>query len=426
MRADRLAQAGDIAQAGLRRHRLQRHRGVLEERAGSLEAQPQEETTVDRSRGLGAAELRARPFDELSDAAWEREAAAGGARARPLRVVAKVPETDDAVTVLFEDPKHDRLTFAVGQHLTLELALGGERVRRSYSLAGTPGEPGLAITVKRVPSGVMSNHLHDGVRVGDVVRSFGPSGSFVAGEPPTGRPRRLLLVAGGSGIVPLAAIARDVLAREPDARVALIYGAASKPRAIYAGALDELARLHEDRFSLQRVLEAADGASSAVGRLDEAGLGPVLDALPAARFERVMLCGPDAMRAAARRSLEARGVDPGAIVEESFVSPRPARVSTEPQVATIVGDDGEAHAFPVPPGRTLLDAALDAGEAVPFSCTGGSCGACRVTLLDGQDAVALDEPNEVTPSDRAAGVVPACLARLNGPVRFAVGDGGRR
>jgi ring-1,2-phenylacetyl-CoA epoxidase subunit PaaE len=124
------------------------------------------------------------------------------------------------------------------------------------------------------------------------------------------------------------------------------------------------------------------------------------------------------MRASARVALERRGLAPGRIVEESFVSPRGVRVSEFDQSATWVTADGAAHAFAVPPDKTLLEAALDAGLDIPFSCMAGGCGACQVRLLEGEAHARIDAPHRRTPEQIAAAIVPACLCRLTGPVRF--------
>ncbi|NHB76399.1 2Fe-2S iron-sulfur cluster binding domain-containing protein [Rhodobacter calidifons] len=74
------------------------------------------------------------------------------------------------------------------------------------------------------------------------------------------------------------------------------------------------------------------------------------------------------------------------------------------------------------PGQSLLDAALDAGQTIDFSCLTGGCGSCTVRLVEGAKHVALDTPNSVSPADLAAGIVPACITRLTGPVRFSKGS----
>ena len=138
-----------------------------------------------------------------------------------------------------------------------------------------------------------------------------------------------------------------------------------------------------------------------------------------ATFQRAMLCGPDGMRAAARQALVEQGLAADRIVEESFSSPRRAKVPSGPQTATLTGPEG-VQIVVVPGDRTLLEAALDAGVSISFSCCSGGCGACRVNVTEHPEHVVLDEPNEVSADDRAKGAVPACLARLRGPIGFSV------
>jgi ring-1,2-phenylacetyl-CoA epoxidase subunit PaaE len=234
--------------------------------------------------------------------------------------------------------------------------------------------------------------------------------------------RRLLLIGGGSGIVPLQAIARSELQGEPLSQVTLIYGASSPARAIYGAALEALAQDYGSRFGLHWVFETpglAEGAST--GRLDESGAGALLSKLALADFDQVMLCGPDPMRASVRAMLERRGVEPDRIVEESFASPRAGVMSTDPQDAVLITEIGEHHSIQIRPGQSLLDAALDAGEAIGFSCMSGACGACLVTITEGIENACLDEPNIVATAARDAGLIPACITRLTGPVVFKIG-----
>jgi len=373
------------------------------------------------TQGLSAREVNARPFDDITDVDWERLAAAGPARARPLRVVAMLPEGADAVTVVFDDPARHAEHLKAGQYLTLEVTINGERVRRAYSLASAPCDGELAITVKRVSGGLMSNWIHDQMSQGDWVRCFGPAGDFTAGPPPAQGPRRLLLIAGGSGIVPLQAVARQVLHDEPDAEVTLVYGSGALQRAIFAAPLQQQALDRAPRLRVHWVFETApldgNGPACRVGRLDAPTLAAALADTDLHSFHRAMVCGPDAMRAAVRQAMLTGGLPADRLFEESFVSPRRSAVSDQAQPAILESADGD-QTITLRPGDTLLDAALNAGIALPFSCCSGGCGACRVHITDHLDHVVLDEPNTVTPGDQARGEVPACLVRLSGPCRF--------
>ena len=340
--------------------------------------------------------------------------------ARPLRVIEKTSEGADAVTLVFDDPARHAGGFEAGQYLTLELPINGDPVRRAYSLSGAPCDGELSITVKRVPGGLASNWIHDHLAVGALVRSFGPSGGFTAGPRPPAGPRRLLLIAGGCGIVPLAVIAREVLQTEADAEVTLIYGSASLARAIFAAPLRHLAEACAPRFTLQFVFEAPPpGWAGAQGRLDPATLGACLRGVDLAAFQRAMLCGPDGMRAAALQMLLAQGFPAERITEERFTSSRRADVPRERQTATLHGA-ASSQAIAVDDGKTLLEATLDAGVPISFSCFTGGCGACRVRITEHLDNAVLDEPNDTSAEDRARGEVPACLVRLRGPIGFSI------
>jgi ferredoxin len=85
----------------------------------------------------------------------------------------------------------------------------------------------------------------------------------------------------------------------------------------------------------------------------------------------------------------------------------------------LTGPEG-VQAIAVPGDKTLLEAALYAGVSISFSCCSGGCGACRVSITEHPEHVVLDEPNEVSADNLAKGVVPACLARLRGPIGFAI------
>jgi ferredoxin len=123
------------------------------------------------------------------------------------------------------------------------------------------------------------------------------------------------------------------------------------------------------------------------------------------------------MMAAARACLEARGVPAANIREERFVSAHATAAPAGPQTVR-VQLAGATHAVVVPAGRTVLESALDARVDMPFSCTVGGCGACRVRLVEGD--LAMDEPNCLSPEERARGYVLACVSRPRGACTLEV------
>lgn len=331
---------------------------------------------------------------------------------RPVRIVEVVRETADAVTLHLEDEAGRPFDFHPGQFLTLVLTLEGREVRRAYSLCCPPsGGPRVAITVKRVAGGRVSNHLVDRAAAGDRLAVLGPSGSFGVTIDRAAQ-RHVVLVAGGGGITPMMSIAASVLAGEPGSRVSLLYGNRRQSDVVFADALAALSSLHGDRFQLRHVLEEAPpGADVGRGRLERAVAAAELRALGVGDAE-CFLCGPEAMMAEVRAALvDDLGVPPGRVHEERFSSPSQrthgARATRAQPISIRVR--GRTHEVTAEPGQTLLEAGLGAGIPMPYSCSLGGCGACKLKLVAGH--VESDEPNCLTAAERGEGWVLGCVSR---------------
>lgn len=367
------------------------------------------------------------PYFDRDGAGW-RSTGATREAARAVRVLERVVEARDAVSLVLADVTGAGLSWAPGQFFTVLVALDGEEYRRAYSASlpvdavATPGA--VRITVKRVEGGKVSTHLTERVVVGDTLRLLGPSGSFALPKRAHGAVR--VMIAGGSGVTPVFAMAMSSLEAEPDARVVLLFGNRSVDDVIFRAALDAMAERFAGRFTLRHVLERApDGWAGGVGRLDEATLPTELEgALRSAGVGEVdeveyFVCGPAGMMDAARAVLRAMGVAEGRVHEERFERARP--------VARPAGEKADARLSPLRLRRggrtvsgvargeqTLLDAGLAAGVEMPYSCTMGGCGACRVKLVEG--AVDMDEPNCLSASERSEGYVLSCVGRARGAV----------
>jgi ferredoxin-NADP reductase len=197
-----------------------------------------------------------------------------------------------------------------GQHLDVRLtAEDGYQAERSYSIASAPGEP-LAITVERLDDGEVSPYLVDEVREGDRFEVRGPIGGYFVWD--GDEPEPVLLVAGGSGVVPLAAMARHRAHVGSPAPMKLLYSARSWDEVIYR---DELKTLGIDvAFTLTRE-RPADWEGYA-RRIDDELLREV--AFPASVGPRVYVCGSTRFVDAAADGLVRLGYDPVSIRTERF------------------------------------------------------------------------------------------------------------
>jgi ferredoxin-NADP reductase len=217
-----------------------------------------------------------------------------------------------------------------GQHVDLRLtAEDGYSVERSYSIASEPERMGqIDITVERIPDGEVSPFLHDVVVPGDRLEVRGPIGGYFVWDVSMAGP--LLLVAGGSGVVPLMAMLRhrarglaaDARARAGGGAVAasptrLLFSSRSADEIIYREELDELAAVH-DGFEVVHTLtrQQPPGWSGYARRIDERMLAEVLD--PLGSTTRAYICGPTALVETAANGLVALGFPPDRVRTERF------------------------------------------------------------------------------------------------------------
>jgi ferredoxin-NADP reductase len=197
-----------------------------------------------------------------------------------------------------------------GQHLDVRLtAEDGYQAQRSYSVASAPGDP-LAITVERLEDGEVSPYLVDDVRGGDVFEVRGPIGGYFVWD--GDEPGPVLLVAGGSGVVPLAAMARHRARARSDTPMRLVYSSRTWEDVIYR---DELETLGID---VVHTLTRAQppGWNGYSRRIDDELLREV--AFPAAEEPRVYVCGSTRFVDAAADGLVRLGYDPRWIRTERF------------------------------------------------------------------------------------------------------------
>ena len=337
-----------------------------------------------------------------------------------LEVARTARETAEALTLVLSVPAAlaERFRAVPGQHLGFRFMLDGEEARRNYSITslGTPGE--LAVTVKRVAGGLVSNHIHTAVAAGQAHEVGPPTGRFVV---PKGEGARThVAIVAGSGITPVIGMIEQVLRDEPASRFVLLYGNRSVDAIIFRERLEALKDRHIARLTVLHVLsrdEAADVPLLA-GRIDGAKVKALLAAtIGTAVADRYYLCGPGTMIKDARDVLLADGVARERIGFEFFkqgpepttrraITPRPVKDAAPAGTEAVIIFDGARKTFRVPPGGHIVDAALAAGISVPYSCKGGMCCTCRAKLVEGR--IEMTRNFSLEPWEMAAGFVLAC------------------
>jgi ferredoxin-NADP reductase len=350
----------------------------------------------------------------MSTASAARRQPAARARSVPVQVVARIHATRDAVTLLLAAPGTQRAPsdYLPGQFISLEFPTERESLYRSYSLCGdgradTPWE----ITVKRHGAGRVSRYLHEHARPGMLLRASAPQGLFTLATPI--RPETpLIFVAGGAGITPLYGISRALARLAPPQRpqVWLHYAYRKPESAIYAQEIEALDPAHTWLH-----VRHYDGAAGQRLRADQllTALGQV------ARRADWYICGPVPLRDAVTAEAQRQGVDAARLHIETFTSPAaPAKAGTHAGGgAARVRLANTGAVLAARSGETLLETLERNGYQPDFNCRAGACGTCKLRLVAGH--VRDASSGGLTPAQREAGMVLACVAHPVGEVTLA-------
>ena len=339
-----------------------------------------------------------------------------------LKVKEVIRETPDAVTIQFWHPVNAEIRYLPGQFLTFALNLHNQKLRRSYSMSSSPHvDVSLAVTIKRLPGGLVSNYLCDRIKADDILETLEPMGTFTPKLDPNNR-RTVVLIGAGSGITPLFSMAKSVLHSEPNSRVWLVYGNRNQESIIFKAHLDAMEQAYgSHRFHTTHVLsQPTYGYTGLEGRLNEHTLTKLFEELPPAECAGATfyLCGPDGMMDEARKALNLFGISKERVLKESYatatteaavgeVDEDPASADAAEGEVTVIYE-GTEYKFAVAPHQTILEAALELDIDLPYSCQAGMCTACLGKCVSGQ--VKLDEEDALSDTEIKAGYILTCVA----------------
>jgi ferredoxin-NADP reductase len=324
--------------------------------------------------------------------------------------------TEESVTLTLR-PNRAWQGFQAGQFVNLTVEIDGVRHQRCYSpactddrrrddfdlyrpLFGPSASKGLEVTVKRHVGGLVSNFLVDHAQPGLVVGLSGGEGDF---QLPNPRPESVLLIGGGSGITPLMAILRTLLAEGYAGPVALLYYAPDAERCIYREQLERLAATHPN-FQLLRSYTRAPGAGELDGHFSPTHL-PRCE--PSFAEAETFACGPAALLDAVRGTW-ADGLEHRLHVE-SFVPPTfvPAGEPGEGQIRFAGSEVEVANS-----GEPLLVQAEAAGLTPEYGCRMGICHTCTCRKRAGTHKNLVTGEVSSTPDEEIQLCVSAALGDL--------------
>ena len=391
---------------------------------------------------------------------------------KQVRCAQIINETADVKTFTFVSDPPVKFNYQPGQFVTLNLDINSKSVKRSYSISSTPSRPhSLEITVKRVPApcdepsappGLVSNWLHDNMKVGSLIEINAPMGKFTNFANPS---NKIFLISAGGGITPMMSMSRWICDTVSNVDIIFLHSARSPEDIIFRQELEMMTARYPNFKLAITVTRPLPGQPwyGYTGRINETILPAIA---PDYKDRTVYVCGPNPFMEATKKLLQKIDFPMENYYEESFggakkkkkaavpqadqtslipssiptppvdpptVTPPPTVVPAVPPTSLV---NGFAPPSPEPaPSATSSDpvivlaksgqeiscdgeeAILDVAEAegadLPFGCRMGACGACKVKIIEGE--VVYDDD-----VDCEEGFVYTCVARPTGRVVIEV------
>ena len=317
-----------------------------------------------------------------------------------------IKETKDAITLVFK-PLSAQWSYRAGQFITLRVWIKGAYVHRCYSLCSAPEwDRYPAITIKRIEGGVFSPYVHAHVKEGSVLEASLPMGKFLL-PAMSEAVEHFVLIAGGSGIVPLLGLLKSLLIKRKEVKVSLLYANRDEASIIYKDILDTLQATYSHRLVVTHILSRpkADWQGHKK-RMDSALLHSLLPEQD--QLVHYFLCAPQSLMKVVKETLSHLGVAKRDVHEENFDPYIGSQVSHPFTYRLDITAKGKRYLSDVSSKKTVLEASLEAGVDLPYACMRGICNTCRAKCVAGE--VVMDEDEGLSEEEIKAGYVLTCVA----------------
>ncbi|GLT17861.1 flavodoxin [Vibrio zhanjiangensis] len=312
-----------------------------------------------------------------------------------MTCVEKEPLARDFVTFWLEPEAGIAPKYLPGQHLPISIKIGDERVARRYTLSSSPSRPGrLAISVKRINDGRVSNWLHDHLHVGDTLVCESPQGSFHLDDQ---FDKPILLLSAGSGVTPMLSMLRYLSDNNQADDVFFYHQCRSVEDIPCKEELDDFKRKHPGLRVLISLSQPPVEWLGLKGRLTLSHLKQVKEV----ENRQVFVCGPDGFMQKAKKLLLKKGLPEEHYHQEAFGV---SQISLKPFKSLQLTVNGQA--FKGDNQKPLLEQAEEAGINIANSCRAGLCGACKVTIQSGK--VHQPDVPGLQDTERNMGIALAC------------------
>lgn len=308
-----------------------------------------------------------------------------------LKISEVIKDVPDVITIKFKQPALRKVKYKAGQYLTLVVRVNGRKYIRPYSFSSAPAvDPYLAITLKRIPGGIVSNYLYDHVKPDDIIEVIEPMGDFIFDAENTEKLNHIMLWGAGTGITPLMSILKTALQSTGSIKVDLFYCNRNPEHTIFFNELNVLQEGYPQNLSIHyfytRIPEDIYLNYHIAGRIDSENISALLSKYDNLANVQHYICGPVGLKETVKSSLKKLSIPEKNILSEEFeilIDPQEFD-DIETRNITITNAAAIDTIVEVIKGKSILDTGLDQLIDLPYSCQTGTCKLCKAKLLRGK------------------------------------------
>lgn len=331
-----------------------------------------------------------------------------------MKLVVKdiIKETNDAVSISFKNGNFfKKLKYKPGQFLTIHVPIDKEVQRRAYSFSSNPyTDKDIKITIKRVEKGLVSNYVHDNLKVGDKLEVDDPAGSFFV-EPSQKSKKQYVLFAGGSGVTPMFSIIKSVLTEEKDSRVLLIYANQNMESIIFHKEIQALETEYPNNFSVEHIISSSKVTKENYhkGLATKTLIDRILKTHHLVYDDHIyMICGPFGYMEKIKEILKDNGISREKIKIEVFKSPEVKILGKNLLSDVTLKFEGDEHLLKVKGDTSILKQAMSDNIVIPYSCRSGMCSTCKAKCVEGE--IKMTDGHFLTEQEVAEGSILTCIS----------------
>ena len=323
-----------------------------------------------------------------------------------------VKETNDALSIHFKNGNlFKKLNYKPGQFITLHFKIDNQLHKRAYSFSSNPyTDKDLKVTVKKVEKGLVSNYIHNNLKVGDKISFDNPTGSFAV-EPVYTSKKQYVFFAGGSGITPIFSIIKSVLTQDSTSKILLIYANNDIESIIFHEELKDLQKQYKDNFAVEHIV-ASNANYIGNYRKGLASNELVSEILAKYRIafsdNEYMICGPSGYMEKIQEILNNNSVSKDKIKLEVF-KPKEIESSGENFTSSVtLKMKGKDHVIQLNSDKPILQQAMSKNIAIPYSCRSGMCSTCKAKCVEGK--IKMTEGHFLPQKEVDEGCVLTCIS----------------